>query len=190
MDTEDKRMRSVSSSFKTNDGESTRSVAKFNRTMTHKKIQPSVSISRSDSRSLQKKVTFSMKLTQSESINLMKKTHSGITQNPNCHINLKVTKKQQNPPISRSVSDSSCVRTQSKSDANRRIKKDERSKLPRPPGQKLQQRKKITKDQQSQLEHDFIFRNPDWTTTVGREEYRLANCPDIRRDQIVNFMKR
>ncbi|UMM34157.1 hypothetical protein L5515_007348 [Caenorhabditis briggsae] len=28
--------------------------------------------------------------------------------------------------------------------ANRRIKKDERSKLPRPPGQKLQQRKKIT----------------------------------------------
>ncbi|PIC13501.1 hypothetical protein B9Z55_027633 [Caenorhabditis nigoni] len=35
--------------------------------------------------------------------------------------------------------------------ANRRIKKDERSKLPRAPGQKLQQRKKIIKDQQCQL---------------------------------------
>ncbi|CAO4384888.1 unnamed protein product [Caenorhabditis nigoni] len=35
--------------------------------------------------------------------------------------------------------------------ANRRIKKDERSKLPRAPGQKLQQREKIIKDLQCQL---------------------------------------
>ncbi|CAO4384853.1 unnamed protein product [Caenorhabditis nigoni] len=35
--------------------------------------------------------------------------------------------------------------------ANRRIKKDKRSKLPRAHGQKLQQQKKISKDQQCQL---------------------------------------
>ncbi|CAO4384461.1 unnamed protein product [Caenorhabditis nigoni] len=35
--------------------------------------------------------------------------------------------------------------------ANRRIKKDQKSKLPRAPGQKVQQREKITKNQQCQL---------------------------------------
>ncbi|PIC25798.1 hypothetical protein B9Z55_018590 [Caenorhabditis nigoni] len=308
MDAEDKRMRSVSSSFKTLDIESIRSVGKFHRTMTHKKIQPPVSSFRSDTRSLPKKVTCSGKPTESGSIDPMMQNHSRITEASRRHMDSKGTnfKKQQNPPILRSVSDSSCgkysVRTQPQSDvsknssssssarpllkksssmiearskkyeeyrklikrgqaskymidalknlkkeeewekekesypkrrrnmeritkkecktidnrirvgpfpqgsvdvqniadetgihyekANRRIKKDERSKLPRAPGQKLQQRKKITKDQQNQLENDYMFHNPDWSSTVGREEYRLANCPDIRRDQIVNFMRR
>ncbi|CAO4378872.1 unnamed protein product [Caenorhabditis nigoni] len=304
MDAEDKRMRSVPSSFKKQDTESIRSVGKFHRTMTHKKNQPPVSSSRSDTRSLPKKVTCSGKPTESGSIDPMKQTHS--THPPKGQMESKGSKKQQNPRILRSVSDSSCgkygVKPQSKSDltknssssssqnpilkksssmiearskkyaeyrklikrgqaskymidalknlekeeewekekesypkrrrnmeritkkecktidnrirvgpfpqgsvdvqniadetgihyekASRRIRKDERSKLPRAPGQKLQQRKKITKDQQNQLEKDFMFHNPDWSSTVGREEYRLANCPDIRRDQIVNFMRR